>query len=119
MISSHQIYDEENITKDFSVIFADEYLNGLNAESLEEECRSMLGNGVKKIILNFKKTELINSIGISIIISIIEKVKEAKAQICFCNLSKIHSDTFDMLGLTRHAYIFSSVDEALRDINPL
>lgn len=101
---------------DCSIIYANGYLNGLGAERLEDECEAILQKGIKKIILNFKKTELINSIGISILISIIEKTKNVKGHLSFCNLNKIHAETFEMLGLTKYVPVFSSEDEALLTI---
>lgn len=98
---------------DCGIVYANGYLNGLGAERLEEECKNLLKKGIKKIIINFKKTELINSIGISILIGIIETVKEAEGHLGFCNLSRVHAETFEMLGFTKYVPIFASEEEAL------
>ena len=98
---------------DCGIIYANGYLNGLGAERLEEECENILRKGIRKIIINFKKTELINSIGISILIGIIEKVKAANGHLGFCNLSRVHAETFEMLGFTKYVPIFPSEEEAL------
>jgi len=104
------------ITKDVddcSVIYATGYLNGLSAEKLEYECDNILKKGIKKVVLDFNNIELINSIGISVLIGIIEKLKKIDGHLCFCNLHKIHSDTFEILGLTKYVPIFASESEAI------
>ena len=98
---------------DCGIIYANGYLNALTAERLEDLCEEILQKGIKKIIVNFKETEFINSIGISILIGMIEKMRKAKGHLGFCNLSKVHSDTFEMLGLTKYIPIFPSETEAL------
>ena len=98
---------------DCGIIYANGYLNGLGAERLEEECEQLLREGIKKIVVNFQKTELINSIGISVLIGIIEKVRSAGGHLGFCNLEKVHAETFEMLGFTKYVPIFPSEEEAL------
>lgn len=103
---------------DVAVLYPQGYLNNLAGESLVNECKSYLSRGIKKVVLNFSGTDLINSIGISLLLHVMEGLKEGGGTLCFTNLSKMHSDTFKMLGLTNHMLVFSEEDEAFRYFNP-
>jgi anti-anti-sigma factor len=98
---------------DVLVLYPEGYLNNITAERLEKECEASLKKGVRKVILNLSKVEFINSIGISILLSIIEIIKGSNGVFCFSNLSKVHEETFAVLDLKKHMQIFSTEDEAL------
>ncbi|HEX9860188.1 MAG TPA: STAS domain-containing protein [Nitrospirota bacterium] len=89
------------------------YLNNIVAEKLEKECGEFMKQGVQKILLNFNDIEYINSIGISILLGVIESIRTADGALCFSNLSNVHSETFEMIGLRDYMQIFSNEDEAL------
>ncbi len=98
------------------ILYTERYLNSLCAEKIEEECDSIIKRGVKKIIINFKNTELVNSIGISVLISIIEKLKSIDGVLYFTNLTKTNYDTFHMLGLTKFVLVHQTEEKALSHI---
>lgn len=102
--------------KEYTAIYSDRYLNGLCAEKLEEECNALIERGIKKIIINFKNTEIINSIGISVLISIIDKLNNAGGTLYFTNLTKTHKETIQMLGLTKFVPIHDTEEKALSHI---
>jgi anti-anti-sigma factor len=89
------------------------YLNNLAAEGLEKECDACIAKGIRNIVLNLNGIEMINSIGISILLGIIEKVKGTDGTLCFTNLSKLHADTFQMLGLARYMQVFATDEDAV------
>jgi anti-anti-sigma factor len=99
---------------DVAVIYPQGYLNNIVGEMLERECSACIGRGISKIVLDFSKTEFINSIGISILLSIIDRLKGNNGTLCFTSMKKPHMDIFDMLGLTKYALVFGSEEEALR-----
>ncbi|MEJ2683830.1 MAG: STAS domain-containing protein [Candidatus Sulfobium sp.] len=99
---------------DVVVLYPQGYLNNLAGESLVSKCNSYLSQGIKKVVLNFSGTDFINSIGISLLLHIMEGLKEGGGVLCFTNLSKVHSDTFEMLGLTNHMLVFGDEEEAFR-----
>jgi len=104
---------ESKIFGSVAILYPKGYLNNLAAEGLEKECDSCISKGIKNVVLNLNGIELINSIGISILLGVIEKVKGTDGTLCFTNLSKLHSETFDMLGLTKYMKVYASEEEAL------
>ncbi len=85
-----------------SVIFADDYLNKLSGEQLEHECKRRLEAGCKELVVNFSKTEIVNSIGISILLGVIDIASNNGATVVFSEVKEETIELFDMLGLTQH-----------------
>lgn len=98
---------------EIAVIYPQGYLNNVTGESLVHECTLYIEKGTKLIIISFSKTELINSIGISMLLSIIEKLLDTGGTLCFTDMSKTLKDTFEMLGLTKYISAFGSEIDAL------
>ncbi|HMK44315.1 MAG TPA: STAS domain-containing protein [Dissulfurispiraceae bacterium] len=98
---------------DAAVVYPQGYLNNVAGESLVQECVTCIEGGTRKIVLNFKRTDLINSIGISMLLSIIEKLLNTGGQLCFTNMNPMLKETFEMLGLSKYISIFDDENDAL------
>ena len=94
-------------------IFAGDYLNKLSGERIEFECRRKLDEGYRKLLLNFSQTEIVNSIGISILLGIIDVAEKNGAKIAFSDVNSQTVQLFEMLGLTRHVVLAKDEREAL------
>jgi anti-anti-sigma factor len=99
---------------DVAVVYPKGYLNNLSGESLVIECGIYIGKGITKIVVNFSETDLINSIGISMLLQIMEDLRNIKGTICCTNMSKFLRDTFEMLGLIKHMLVFPVESDALK-----
>ena len=98
---------------DAAIIYASDYLNKLSGERIERECKRQLESGHRTLIINFRDTEIVNSIGISILVGIIEAAEKSTARLIFSDVNNHTADLFQMLGLTKHVSLVSSEDEAL------
>lgn len=101
------------LVDDAAVIYPGPYLNQLRGESIESQCEQFLAAGVRHIVINFAETELINSIGISILLGIIESVNHAQGSLMLSNLNSSNRELFEMLGLMSHVEIVETEDLAL------
>ena len=90
-----------------AVIYASDYVNKSSGEMIERECRSKLGEGCDELVLNFSKTELVNSVGVSILLGIIDTANNRGAKVVFADVKESTAELFDMLGVTRHVRIAS------------
>ncbi len=88
-----------------AVVFAGDYLNKLTGEQIERECRLRLNEGCTELIVNFSGTELVNSIGISILLGVIDSARGTGAKVVFSDVKQETAELFDMLGLTQHVTI--------------
>jgi len=94
-----------DVSGDRAVIYAGDYLNKLTGEKIEHECRRSLAAGCKEIIVNFSHTEIVNSIGISILLGLIDTAAKNGASVVFSDMNESTVELFDMLGLTKHVTI--------------
>jgi len=98
---------------DVAVIYASDYLNKLSGERIERECRAHLSAGCRALIVDFKNTGLVNSIGVSIMLGVIDAAERAHAPLVFSNVNDQAAQLFEILGLTRHAALAKDENAAL------
>ena len=99
-----------------AVIYASDYLNKQSGERIERECKRQLESGCQTLVIDFRGTELVNSIGISILLGVIDVAEKSGARVIF---SDVNSDTvqlFELLGLTRHVALARDEQEALSSL---
>jgi anti-anti-sigma factor len=96
-----------------AVVYASDYLNRLTGEKIERECRRQLDSGCRAIVIDFSDTELVNSIGISILLGIIDVAEKNGARVVFSDVNSQTVALFDMLGLTRHVLLAKDQQDAL------
>ena len=101
------------IVEGAAVIYPGPYLNQLRGEAIEARCRELLKGGVRQIVINFEETELINSIGISILLGVVEAVDEARGALVLSNLGGSNRELFEMLGLLSHVRVEETEQLAL------
>jgi anti-anti-sigma regulatory factor len=85
-----------------SVIYAGDYLNKLTGEQIEYECRRRIEAGCRELVVNFSRIEIVNSIGISILLGVIDTAAQNGATVVFSDVNEDTVELFDMLGVTKH-----------------
>jgi anti-anti-sigma factor len=103
---------------DTAIIYASDYLNKLSGERIERECKRQLESGCRALVINFRDTELVNSIGVSILMGVIDASEKSDARVIFSDVNGQTADLFEMLGLTRHVSVAKDETEALALITP-
>ena len=99
-----------------AVVYASDYLNKLTGEKIERECRRQLDSGCRALVIDFSDTKLVNSIGISILLGIIDVAEKNGARIIFAEVNNQTVQLFEMLGLTRHVLLAKDEHEALLNL---
>ena len=100
-----------------AIVYASDYLNKLTGERIERECKKQLDSGCRALVIDFSDTELVNSIGISILLGIIDIAEKSGAQVVFSDVNNQTIQLFDMLGLTRHVALAKNEQEALSTLS--
>ena len=100
-----------------AILYTKGYINNVGGEEIANRAYELMDDGVKTLLLNLRETKIVNSIGISILIEIIEKMMEKGGKISFCNLTPVIHKTFQIMGLANYATIYESEDAALSDLN--
>lgn len=101
---------------DYAIIRTEGYVNNLGGEKIGEAADGLLEKGIRKLVINFEKSNIVNSIGISILIEVIEKIVDVDGRICFCFLTKTIEKTFNIMGLTQYAEIYDTEADAVNHL---
>ena len=96
-----------------AVVYASEYLNKLSGEHIERECKRQLDEGRRALVISFRDTELVNSIGVSILLGVIDAAERTGAHLLFSDVNNQTVQLFEMLGLTRYVALVKDEQEAL------
>ena len=100
-----------------AIVYAGDYVNKLSGQRLERECRLRLEGGCRALVINFRGTELVNSIGVSILLGVIDMAESREARVVFTNLSRHTVKLFELLGLTRLVALAESEEAALATLS--
>ena len=99
-----------------AVVYASDYLNKLTGERIERECKKQLDSGARALVIDFSDTELVNSIGVSILLGIIDIAEKGGALVVFSDVNSETVQLFEILGLTRHVVLAKNEQEALSSL---
>ncbi len=93
------------------------YINDIGAVCLEQESGQYLDNGLKKLVVNFSDVQFINTIGLSIFLSIVQNTQDHGSQLCFTNMKRDHLEIFEIAGLISHVKVFKDENAAFIYLN--
>ena len=102
---------------DMAVIYTEGYINNQGGEEIARVAYELIDDGVKILLLNLQGTKIVNSIGISILIEIIEKMLEIDGKLAFCSLTPTIDKTFHIMGLAQYAGVYSDEEAAVAELS--
>ena len=98
------------------VIVTSGYVNNVGGEAIAKEFDRYFQNGTKQVVINLAQSKVVNSIGMSFFIEIIEKLQEVDGKLVFTNLDPAVEKMLTIMGLFNFAGKEKSVEEALRNL---
>jgi anti-sigma B factor antagonist len=98
------------------VLETDGYINNIGAEKIADACDGLIQEGFTRLVLNLERSRIINSIGISILIEVIEKVRELKGKVAFCCVTPTIAKTFRIMGLLKASTVHDTEAQALEAV---
>jgi anti-anti-sigma factor len=99
-----------------AILYTKGYINNLGGEEIANRAYELMDDNVRSLLLNLRETKIVNSIGISILIEIIEKMIEKEGKIGFCCLTPVIHKTFQIMGLANYAAIYNDEETAVKDM---
>ncbi len=106
--------DEER--GNLAVIRTDGYINNQGGEEIARVAYELIEKGHKSLLVDLAGTKVVNSIGISILIEIIEKMLEIEGKLAFCCLTPTIEKTFHIMGLAQYAGIYPDQEAAFKEL---
>lgn len=89
------------------------YLDNLGAEQIVTASDRAVRDGCRQIICNCSKVRFINSVGISILASLIQRMQDTGCSLCLTNVSRVHQTVFEIVGITSLVPLFSTERDAV------
>jgi anti-anti-sigma factor len=108
---------KSEVKKDCLVIVTNGYVNNVGGEKIADEFNSHFEKGIHKIIINLADSKVVNSIGISFLIEIIEKLNEVGGKLYFTNLDSSIDKTLTIMGLFSFAGKAATADDAIKELS--
>ncbi|MBW3672295.1 MAG: STAS domain-containing protein [Acidobacteria bacterium] len=102
---------------DYAVIHTRGYINNVGGEEIADSAYRLMDDGVRTLLLDLRETKIVNSIGISILIEIVEKMMERDGKVAFCCLTPVIRKTFQIMGLAQYATIYENEEEARTELS--
>ena len=99
-----------------AILYTKGYINNIGGEEIANRAYELMDGGVTTLLLNLRETKIVNSIGISILIEIIEKMIDRGGRIGFCCLTPVIHKTFQIMGLANYAAIYDTEDAATKEL---
>ncbi|MBN1478804.1 STAS domain-containing protein [candidate division KSB1 bacterium] len=79
------------------------YVNNMGGKEIVKCFNEGFDHGLTKIVINLAESKVVNSIGISYLLEIIEKLMDKKGKLVFTNLEPAIEKTFSIMGLFHFA----------------
>lgn len=95
------------------VIATSGYVNNVGGEAIAAEFGKHFSGGVKEVVLNLEHSKVVNSIGMSFLIEMIEQLQDVDGKMIFTNLDPAVDKMLSIMGIFKFAGKAGSVDEAL------
>jgi anti-anti-sigma factor len=99
-----------------AILYTKGYINNVGGEEIASRAYELMEQGVRSLLLNLRDTKIVNSIGISILIEIIEKMMDSGGKIAFCSLTPVIHKTFQIMGLANYAAMFNDEESAVKEM---
>ena len=101
------------IHNDTLVMKTDGYINNTGGEQIVLEFSKHVSN-INKVVLDLAKSKVVNSIGISYLLEMVETLNQNDGKLYFTNLDPTIEKTFKIMGLFQFAERVDSIDSVLK-----
>jgi anti-anti-sigma factor len=99
-----------------AVVITEGYINNQGGEQIAQAANGLMEEGYRTLLLNLAGSKIVNSIGISILIEVLERMLELQGKLAFCNLTPTIQKTFHIMGLTQYAQVYPDEPTALTEL---
>lgn len=90
------------------------YINNAGGEAISREFMKHFDQGVRSVVLNLAGSRVVNSIGMSFLIEMIDQLNESGGGMVFTNVDPAVEKMLSIMGIFQFAGKEASVDDAIR-----
>ena len=95
------------------IITTSGYVNNVGGEAIAREFQRHFADGIRQVIINLGQSKVVNSVGMSFLIEIIEHLNDANGRMVFTNLDPAVEKMLAIMGLFQFAGKENTVEDAL------
>jgi anti-anti-sigma factor len=96
------------------IITTSGYVNNVGGEKIAQEFSRHFADGTNKVIVNLAQSKVVNSIGMSFLIDIVDQLNDVGGKMVFTNLDPAVDKMLTIMGLFQFAGKEKTVDDALK-----
>jgi len=89
------------------------YVNNVGGEAIAVEFNRHFEHGIRHVVINLGQSRVVNSVGMSFLIEIIEHLEEAGGKLVFTDLDPAVDKMLSIMGLFQYAGKEKTVEDAL------
>ena len=104
------------LSSEVGLIAAAGYINNEGGQAIADAAHELLDHGCQSLLIDLEGTRIINSIGFSILLDIMELMIEDEGRLAFCSLTPTIAKTFEIMGLVQYASVFPDRETARREL---
>ena len=93
------------------------YFNNIAGDAVLEVFNQKMESGNTKFLIDMADSKVVNSIGVSILIEIIEKLQAVDGKMAFTNLAGIVEKTFNIMGITKYCDVYESIEVGIEKLS--
>lgn len=98
------------------IVKTEGYINNVLGEKISLIFSDKENADIRNAVFNLEKSKVINSIGISYLLEVIELLSERNGKIIFINLDPTVEKTFNIMGLFQFSRTSESINTALSEL---
>lgn len=102
------------IIDDIVYIRTSGYFNQEIGQKVLKESLEKIHQGHTLFLIDMTDSKMVNSIGISMLIEVIEKLQDIDGKLTFCCLAPVVDKTFKIMGIAKYAGIYNTKEEGLK-----
>ena len=96
------------------IIATSGYVNNVGGESIAKEFNRHFEKGITHVIINLAQSRVVNSIGMSFLLEILDQLQEVGGKLVFTNLDPAVDKMLTIMGLFKFAGKQASVEDAIK-----
>jgi anti-sigma B factor antagonist len=106
-----QLVEKEN--GEVTVLELGGRLDSNTSKVLEDKVMEVLGQGKKKLLMDFKDVDYINSTGLRVLLLALQQLKKNQGKLVLCTIRDYMKEVFEISGYTEIFPIFADQEEGL------
>jgi len=103
--------------REIPILLVEGDLKGTASIALGDEAWRLLSDGERLLVVDLEQARIIDSVGVSVLIEIIENLLEMDGRLAFCGANPTLEKTFHIMGVTQYAQLYPDRPTAVQAIS--